>query len=53
MGTHVCTLDELAHVANLYKFFNLVFQCLTFFGRVVKVAVVSTLFGHINVLWAL
>ena len=53
MGTSVHTLDELAQVPNLYRFFNLVFQCLTLFDRVAKVAVLSTLPRRINVFWAL
>ena len=44
----VVGLNKISQVSGLDKLFNLIFQCLTFFGRVFEVAVILTLFGCVK-----
>jgi len=44
-------LYKFSQVANLDKFYNVILQCLTLFGRMAKITVVPTLFRHVDISW--
>jgi len=48
-GGMVVSTDEAAKVANTDQFFYFILECFAFFCSVAMVAVVTTIFGHVDV----